>query len=43
MITIADRLYTIPRVTKEQATDVLGIANKLVNSAELEKFYEIAE
>lgn len=40
-ISIEEFLEDFPSVTKEQAIGVLEIANKIVNSAELEKIYEI--
>lgn len=42
-ISIEEFLQDFPSVTREQATGVLEIANKLVNSAELEKFYETVD
>lgn len=39
-ITIEEFLEDFPSVTREQAVGVLEIANKIVNSAHLEKFYE---
>jgi uncharacterized protein (DUF433 family) len=39
-ITIEDFLKDFPSVTNEQAIGVLEIANKIVNSAQLDKIYE---
>jgi uncharacterized protein (DUF433 family) len=39
-ITIEEFLEDFPSVTKEQVIGVLEIANKIVNSAQLDKFYE---
>jgi len=39
-ISIEEFLEDFPSVTKKQAIGVLEIANKIVNSAELDKIYE---
>ena len=39
-ITIEEFLDDFPSVTKEQAIGVLEIANKIVNSAQLDQIYE---
>jgi uncharacterized protein (DUF433 family) len=39
-ISIGEFLEDFPSVTKEQTIGVLEIANKIVNSAQLDKFYE---
>lgn len=42
-ITIDEFLIDFPSVTKKQAVGVLEIANKLVNSVELNKMYEAVD
>ena len=39
-ISIEEFLLDFPSVTKEQAVGVLEIANKIVNSGQLDKIYE---
>ncbi len=39
-ISIEEFISDFPSVTKEQAIGVLEIANKIVNSEQLDKFYE---
>ncbi len=42
-ISIEEFLEDFPSVTKEQAIDVLEIANKIVNSTQLDKIYETVD
>lgn len=41
-ITLEEFLDDFPSVTKEQAIGVLEIANKIINSAQLDQLYEAA-